>query len=135
MSPVSRFVRRYVLLQRCLVLVLMLSPAAVRGLDAGEGDIDSLLGGSEGARAPAGGVDVGVGVVDVLDLATGTIVIEGYRYQAAADVPVESNGVSASLASLLPGVQVQFRFLRVPGALRQLLEVRVVSANQRIHRH
>jgi hypothetical protein len=78
--------------------------------------------------------EIDSGIVEALESARGTVVIEGYRYVLAQDVPVQMNGVAAAAADLAVGMQVQFRFLRVAQQLPRLLEVRVVPPEHRIYR-
>ena len=64
----------------------------------------------------------------------GTMIIEGYRYRAPAGIPVQIGGVTGTVADLLPGMQVQFRFLRIPNDLRELVEVREIPASVTLQR-
>jgi hypothetical protein len=77
---------------------------------------------------------IGIGVVVETDPAAGTMIIEGYRYRAPAGIPVQVGGVTGTVADLLPGMQVQFRFLRIPNDLRELVEVRQIPPGVPIQR-
>jgi hypothetical protein len=77
---------------------------------------------------------IGTGIVVEADPAAGTMIIEGYRYRAPPGVLVQVGGVTGTVADLLPGMQVQFRFLRIPDDLRELVEVRQIPPGVEIQR-
>lgn len=96
---------------------------------------DADLAGFESAPQPPIGVEsVDMGIVEALEPERGSIVIEGYRYLMAADVPVDMMGIAATTTALAVGMPVHFRLVRVPGELPRLLEVRVVPPDRRIIR-
>ena len=77
---------------------------------------------------------IGTGIVVETDFAAGTMVIEGYRYRFAPDIPVQIGGGAASVTMIVPGMKVQFRFLRVPDDLRELVEIREIPPGVDIQR-
>jgi len=77
---------------------------------------------------------IGVGEVVELDLAAGTVIIEGYRYRYAPDIPVQVGGSPTDMSMLAPGMQIQFRFLRVPNDLREVVEIRQIPPGVTIQR-
>lgn len=77
---------------------------------------------------------IATGIVVETDFAAGTMVIEGYRYRFAPDIPVQIGGSASSVTMLTPGMKVQFRFLRVPDDLRELVEIREIPPGVDIQR-
>jgi hypothetical protein len=77
---------------------------------------------------------IATGIIVETDFAAGTIIIEGYRYRIAPDIEVQIAGSHGAVTMLRPGMKVQFRFLRVPRAMRELVEVREIPQHVEIQR-
>ena len=77
---------------------------------------------------------IGEGIVVETDVAAGTMMIEGYRYRFAPDLPVQIGGTASRVDAVAPGMVVQFRYLRVPDDLRELVEIRQVPPGVQIIR-
>jgi hypothetical protein len=94
-----------------------------------------LNGGAPSAYAqPAFPESIGTGEVVEVDLSAGTIIIEGYRYRFAPGLPVQIGGGSSDVSLLAPGMKIQFRFLRVPDDLREVIEIREIPPGVKIYR-
>jgi hypothetical protein len=78
---------------------------------------------------------IGAGVVEEIDLAAGTLIIEGYRYRFAPQIPVRIGGVPGAATQVTPGMRMQYRFVRAPDAHRQLLEMREIPPGVVIESH
>lgn len=76
----------------------------------------------------------GAGVIEIVEHATRTVILEGYRYRLALTLGVEQGGVIADIASLAPGTRVQFRYLRHPAGLPEITAMRVVADGVEIYR-
>ena len=77
---------------------------------------------------------IGVGEVVETELASGTIIIEGYRYRYGPELAVQIGGSPSDVTQLVPGMQIQFRFLRIPNDLREVLEIRQIPPGVTIQR-
>lgn len=77
---------------------------------------------------------IGTGEVVEVDQQAGTIIIEGYRYRFAPGIPVQIGGSASDISLLTPGMRIQFRFLRVPDDLREVIEIREVPPGVKIYR-
>jgi len=94
-----------------------------------------LLGGFTPALAEqAFPESIGTGEVVELDQQAGTIIIEGYRYRYAPGIPVQIGGSASDISLLAPGMRIQFRFLRVPDDLREVIEIREIPPGVKIYR-
>lgn len=77
---------------------------------------------------------IGSGLVEAVEYASMTLIIEGYRYRTAPDLRVEQGGAAADIATLVPGTKVQFRYLRHPQGLPEVIAIRVVPDGYEIRR-
>ena len=77
---------------------------------------------------------IGTGEVVEVDYEAGTMIIEGYRYRFAPGIPVHIGGALSDVGLLVPGMQIQFRFLRIPEDLREVVEIRQIPPGVPIHR-
>lgn len=131
----SPWFRKSVSVLRASRMFIVLSCLTLASVAVGqEGE---MIGGTVERSQPGRAIpreEIDSGIVETLEPAQGTIIIEGYRYVLAPDVAVQMNGVAGTAADLAVGMQVQFRFLRVPGQLPQLLELRVIPPERRIYR-
>jgi len=78
---------------------------------------------------------IGVGIVNEMDAAAGTMVIEGYLYRFAPEIPVQTGGMISAAPLVEPGMQVQLRYLHMPDGSRELLELRQIPPGVEIERH
>lgn len=77
---------------------------------------------------------LGSGVVEAVEAASKTLIIEGYRYRLASGVRVEQQGTVLDIAMLVPGTKVQFRYLRHAQRLPEIIVIRVVPDGFEIYR-
>jgi hypothetical protein len=77
---------------------------------------------------------IGTGEVVEVDFEAGTMIIEGYRYRYAPGLPVQIGGAASDVSLLVPGMQIQFRFLRIPNDLREVVEIRQIPPGVSIYR-
>lgn len=111
-----------------VVLCAWLAPANAAPAEMGVADSsEAVL-----ERAPEA---IGAGVVEAVEQATNTLIIEGYRYRMASGLSVEQAGVMADVVELASGTRVQIRYLRHSEGLPEITAIRVVPDGYEIHRH
>ncbi|MEQ8857694.1 MAG: hypothetical protein RIC56_03530 [Pseudomonadales bacterium] len=80
-----------------------------------------LLPFSAGAQAAqASGLTEDTGVIQELDLAARTLVIDGMRYDIAVDMSVEIGGSYGAFTMLQPGMRVYFEYRRESPTVRRI---------------
>jgi len=76
---------------------------------------------------------IAAGEVVEVDLEARLMIIEGYRYPLRAGIPVQIGGSASDVSLLTPrGMLIQYRFLRVPDDLREVVEIRQVPPGVQI---
>jgi len=84
------------------------------------GAIDSALAAGEKTRA---------GVIQQLDFAAGTMIVDGYRYYSAPELRVEIGGSYGAFTMLQVGMKVQIVYRLVSESRRDLVEVKQIPDN------
>ncbi|HEX7037541.1 MAG TPA: hypothetical protein VF210_17360 [Pseudomonadales bacterium] len=87
------------------------------------------------AAATAGPMAEGAGVIQELDFAGSTMVIDGMSYEVAIDTRVEIGGSYGAFTMLQPGMRVYYEFERHSPTLRIIRLIRELPRDVVLDQH